>query len=162
MSDRPILGIDPGCSGALAFIFPGVTDRVAVEDTPVIAKAVAPGALVELIRRFDPCHAYVERVAANGANGSIGNFSLGRAYGAVEAALCALGVPWTAIESKDWKKPHRIVGGDAGKEQARLVAQRLFPLCSAQFVRVKDHGRADAALIALHGLSLKAERRSAA
>lgn len=152
MTDRPVLGVDPGCSGALAFIYAGADGRVAVEDMPVIAKAVAPGALVEILRRFDPCHAYVERVAANGGNGSIGNFSLGRAYGALEAALCALGVPWTAVESKEWKRPHRIAGGDLGKEQARLVAQRLFPHCSARFVRVKDHGRADAALIAHYGV----------
>jgi crossover junction endodeoxyribonuclease RuvC len=49
-----------------------------------------------------------------------------------------------------WKKFHALPGGD--KEAGRQRALQLFPAAHELFARKKDHGRAEAALIALFGL----------
>jgi hypothetical protein len=55
----------------------------------------------------------------------------------------------TIIEASAWKKFHYLHGGD--KEPAPQRALQLFPNAHAMFARKKDHGRAEAALIALAG-----------
>ena len=55
----------------------------------------------------------------------------------------------TIIEPSTWKKFHHLHGGD--KEPARQRALQLFKNAHAMFARKKDHGRAEAALIALAG-----------
>jgi len=55
----------------------------------------------------------------------------------------------TIIEPSTWKKFHHLHGGD--KEPARQRALQLFPNAHTMFARKKDHGRAEAAFIALAG-----------
>jgi crossover junction endodeoxyribonuclease RuvC len=62
--------------------------------------------------------------------------------------VCA--VPVTIIEPMAWKKFHQLRGGD--KETSRQRALQLFPTAHSLFARRMDHGRAEAALIALYGL----------
>ena len=59
------------------------------------------------------------------------------------------GVPLTIVEPSAWKKFHSLRGKD--KEGARLRALMLFPTGAEVFARKKDHGRVEAALIALFG-----------
>ncbi len=56
-------------------------------------------------------------------------------------------VPLTIIEPTAWKKFHGLHGGD--KELSRQRALQLFPSAHALLTRKKDHGRAEAALIAM-------------
>jgi crossover junction endodeoxyribonuclease RuvC len=72
-------------------------------------------------------------------------FKYGRATGALEAVIACCEVPVTIIEPTAWKKAHH--GKD--KEGAGQLALQLFPSAHASFARRMDHGRAEAALIAL-------------
>jgi hypothetical protein len=70
--------------------------------------------------------------------------------GIVEGVLAACGVPAVHIAPAAWK---RAVGLSlASKDAARSEALRRWPGHAALFARVKDDGRAEAALIAVAGL----------
>lgn len=95
-----------------------------------------------------PAHAYLERVATRPGEGHVGAFAFGRSFGMLEGVLAALGIAMTLITPGEWKKAHRI---PADKGAARARAAQLWPGLAGTFSRVKDDGRAEAALIALHG-----------
>jgi len=78
--------------------------------------------------------------------GGSSGFKYGRAVGAIEAVIALCGVPLTIIEPTAWKKFHGLRGGD--KEASRQRALQLFPAAHEMLARKKDHGRAEAALIA--------------
>jgi crossover junction endodeoxyribonuclease RuvC len=81
--------------------------------------------------------------------GASSGFKYGRAVGAIEAAIICCEIPLTIIEPTLWKKFHQLRGGD--KEAGRQRGLQLFPAAHALLARKKDHGRAEAALIALAG-----------
>jgi crossover junction endodeoxyribonuclease RuvC len=93
-----------------------------------------------------PQHALIERAQAMPKQGASSGFKYGRATGALEAVVACCGIAMTVIEPTAWKKFHRLHGGD--KEGARQRALQLFPAAHAMLARKKDHGRAEAALIA--------------
>ena len=82
--------------------------------------------------------------------GASSGFKYGRAVGAIEAVMACCAIPLTIVEPSIWKKFHALRGGD--KEAGRQRALQLFPTAHALLARKKDHGRAEAALIALSGL----------
>jgi crossover junction endodeoxyribonuclease RuvC len=93
--------------------------------------------------------AVIERAQAMPKQGASSGFKYGRAIGAIEAAVSLTGVSLTIIEPTAWKRFHGLRGGE--KEASRLRALMLFPTANALLCRRKDHGRAEAALIALYG-----------
>lgn len=139
-----ILGIDPGLSGAVAFYFPEAPNRVAAYDMPLVAKTIDAAALARRIEQMRPDLAIVENVAARPGQGVSSMFRFGVAHGAALGVLAALNVPTHLVSPASWKK-HFKLGAD--KEAARALAIRLWPACD-HFSRKKDHGRAEAALIA--------------
>lgn len=76
-------------------------------------------------------------------------FAFGKAYGTLRGVVAALGIPMTVVSPVTWK---RALGVPAAKDGARARASQLLPDAAAHWQRVKDHGRAEAALIALYGL----------
>jgi hypothetical protein len=98
-----------------------------------------------------------EAVGPRPGEGAVGAFAFGRAKGLVEGTLATAGIPLTWITSPTWK---RIVGIPPGKEGAKDAARseaiRRWPDKAAWFARVKDHGRAEAALIGWAGLQREA------
>jgi hypothetical protein len=78
--------------------------------------------------------------------GASSGFKYGRAVGAIEAVIALCGIPLTIIEPTAWKKFHGLRGSD--KEANRQRALQLFPAGHSMLARKKDHGRAEAALIA--------------
>jgi hypothetical protein len=58
-------------------------------------------------------------------------------------------IPVEIVEPSVWKRFWRLPGKD--KESARQKALQLFPAAHAALARKKDHGRAEASLIALYG-----------
>ena len=150
------LGIDPGANGALVFLAAN-GDVLAIEDTPSITvkvgktnrTRVASAALASLIRERMPVHAFVENVGAMPSQGAASMFAFGKAAGIVEGALAGLRIPVTFITPQAWKK---AAGIGADKGHARRRAMELFPGWADLFLRAKDDGRAEAALIAWHGL----------
>jgi hypothetical protein len=77
----------------------------------------------------------------------------GRSRGVIEGVRGAAGVPLSFLTPACWKRTVGIPPGKEGaKDAARSETIRRLPGHSALFARVKDDGRAEAALIAVAGL----------
>jgi crossover junction endodeoxyribonuclease RuvC len=157
-----VLGIDPGIHGGCAVITVNngaaavLVDAIDIPVTGVGAKErVDVLALCAWIRRHQPDEAMVERAQAMPKQGASSGFKYGRATGALEAALACCEIPMTIIEPTMWKKAHHLRGSE--KEASRQRALQLFPAAHSLFARKKDHGRAEAALIALAGIDWRAK-----
>jgi crossover junction endodeoxyribonuclease RuvC len=149
-----ILGIDPGVRGGLAIVeinngaAPQLVDAIDIPVTGVGAKErVDVLAIRAWVLSHRPQHALIERAQAMPKQGASSGFKYGRAVGAIEAVLACCEIPVTIIEPSAWKKFHQLRGGD--KEAGRQRALQLFPAAHALLARKKDHGRGEAALIAL-------------
>jgi crossover junction endodeoxyribonuclease RuvC len=152
-----ILGIDPGIRGGLAVV--SSTDDVGfllldAIDIPTIgtgaAERVDVAAVRDFILRHTPRLALIERAQAMPKQGASSGFKYGRAVGALEASIVLCEVPIEIIEPSAWKRHWHLPGKD--KERARQRALELFPAAHALLARKRDHGRAEAALLALYGL----------
>jgi len=143
-----IMGVDPGISGAVAFYFPMVPGRIAVDDVPVAGGEINVAELARLIRIHRPTLAVIERVSAMPGQGVASMFNFGRSYGDVRGVIGALDVPLHFVTPQKWKKHF---GLSSDKDQSRLRAIRLFPAAAESFKLKKHDGRAEAALIALYG-----------
>lgn len=153
-------GIDPGISGAISFFNAGILERVI--DLPVIEivvgkgkrRQLVPAALAEALWQsgllHSPDHVYLEHVSSRPGEGAVGAFSFGRGFGQIEGTLAGMGLPYTLVHPGKWKK---ALGVPADKGGARMRACREWPAFAGYFARVKDDGRAEAALIGLYGLS---------
>lgn len=145
------MGVDPGCYGALAVLEDG--RLIEVHDMPILKvargksdKAEVDGyALAALIGAARPDVCIVEQVGGMTGQSPSASFNFGRAAGAPEYAAKALGVSVHLVPPGTWK---RALGLRGGKDDARATAMRLWPEHAGLFRRVKDDGRAEAALIA--------------
>ena len=150
------LGVDPGLSGALAIVevingVPVLIDAVDMPSSGTGAKArVDIIAAAQWIARHAPSTAYIDRAQAYPGQGASSGFSYGRAAGAVEAVVALCSIPLILVEASAWKRKVHLPGKD--KEAARQKALQLFPSQHALLARKKDHGRAEAALIAVASL----------
>jgi crossover junction endodeoxyribonuclease RuvC len=106
--------------------------------------------LVQIIKDFDPTDAFVEKVFAMAGQGVTSVFSFGRSLGVVEGVLTTMKIKTTLITPQTWQKRMAVTGG---KDGSRARAMELFPEQAQMFKRVKDDGRADAALIAAFGVA---------
>ena len=150
-----VIGIDPGLSGAVAVLY---GDTLRVVDMPTMTverngkakRQVSASELAEIIyiMKNDDCHVYCERVGAMAGQGVTSVFSFGRSFGMIEGILAAFKLPVTYVAPATWVK---AVGRGQGKDASRARAMELFPNNQTDFKRVKDDGRADAALIAYWG-----------
>ncbi len=156
-----IIGIDPGISGAIAAVSPNGHLQWVV-DMPVrdagkktrTANEIDGVELGRLLRLHlnDIAHVAVEEVQANGINGSVSNFGLGDSRGCIRGVLECLGLSVERIAARRWKQHYGLVAAkdtpDAAKKEAsRACAVRLYPGADC-LKRKKDHGRAEAILIA--------------
>ena len=149
-----ILGVDPGAYGAVALLDgPRLID---LADMPILKirrgktdKAEIDGyALIRLLEGMRCDAAFVEQVGGLPGQSASAAFNFGRAAGAVEYQLKALGIAVTMVPPATWKKALRV---NPGKDGARALACRLWPTSATEFRRVKDADRAEAALIAEYG-----------
>jgi hypothetical protein len=156
MMSTHILGIDVGIDGALALL--DSLGHLTVHDVPTLetirnAKAkrsVDIAALRQLVIDLAPTHAVIERVGAMPKQGTSSMFSFGRTVGVIEGVLGALQVPISYVAPQVWQKAMSV---PPGKDGSRLRASELMPGYSERWRRKRDHGRSDAALIALWGLT---------
>jgi crossover junction endodeoxyribonuclease RuvC len=149
-----ILGIDPGCYGAMALLVGGVLAEV--RDMPFLKvrrgktdKAEIDGyTLGALLRELAPDIAVIEQVGGMRGQSPSASFNFGRAAGAPEYVLKAMNIRVEPVHPATWKKALRL---NPGKDAARAAAMKLWPSFSSSFARVKDDGRAEASLIAHYG-----------
>lgn len=151
-----IVGIDPGLSGALAAL--DAQGRVLeVADMPVLTTGNGRSVLdvvqlrALLLRLLPFRGVWVEQVSAMPTDSRVSAFSFGRSVGALEACCVLCALPLHRVSPQAWK---RAAGLPAGAPKAASVetAQRLVPSSAPYLTRVRDHNRADAVLIGLHGL----------
>jgi Holliday junction resolvasome RuvABC endonuclease subunit len=146
-----IIGVDPGCYGAL-----GCLDGSrwhSVIDMPINKirrgksdKAEVNGyALAEILRQLSPDVVVLEQVGGMTGQSASAAFNFGRAAGAPEYVAKALGIRVDMVAPITWKKALQV---NPGKDGSRAMAQRLWPAMARHFERKKDDGRAEAALIA--------------
>lgn len=144
MSDVVILGLDPGLSGAYAFYWPA-QDLVAAEDTPTANGAVDAANLAAAIALMRPSAAMIEMVGAMPKQGLSSTFKFGVAYGVALGIVAAQQIPVHLVTPAKWKRHFAL---PADKEASRMRALRMWPAQAELFRRKKDHGRAEAALLA--------------
>lgn len=142
-----ILGVDPGASGAVSFYFPDIPNKIGVVDFPLVDGEINCSALADIIRGYAPDLCVIELVSAMPKQGVSSTFKFGCAYGMVRGVVATLGIPQYYVTPAKWK---RFYGLSAEKEKARELAVSLWPAADA-FRRKKDHGRAEAALLAKYG-----------
>jgi len=157
-----VIGVDPGVHGALALIT-CTGDLVAVADMPILRDGAADRAsvnaplLADLLAKWHAREVFVEFVSARPNEGAVGAFSFGRSRGVVEGVAAVLGLPIRFLTPPAWKRLVQIAPGKAdAKDAARAEAIRRWPDKAALFARVRDDGRAEAALIAAAGLAREA------
>lgn len=175
-----ILGIDTGINGGLAvfevadgdILGPkrGAERVVDMADIPTIDdveayRYVDAVALKTYLRAHSPDVVYMEKVRAmpsipgkGGFRRSMGASSamnFGDARGSIRSVVLCHGVKLVMIEPQAWKRAFGLKGSD--KEMSRQCALGRCPKAAKFLKRKKDHGRAEALLIAIYGASKVAD-----
>ena len=155
-----VVGIDPGSKGGIACL--RVDDEgpvlLYVEDLPYLGGRPDTFEIRRLLDQWGVIHAvYLEKAqvmpargpdGAERPTGTMGRFNYGVGYGMVLATVQGLDVPVEEVPPNTWKRSLRL-GSDKG--EARALAKKTFPNMRGHFERVRDDGRAEAALIARYG-----------
>lgn len=150
------IGVDPGLTGAIAFLSDGrspfVVDMPVQPMGGIVSRAMDPRALARIARDrtltvdVTVKKAFSERVSAFPGQGVASMFSLGMSYWGAYSVLAALDIPITLVEPKEWKSYFKL---DRDKSKSISLAKRLFP--GVELTLQKHHGRAEALLIAQYG-----------
>lgn len=142
-----VVGIDPGKTGAIALLDGRAV--VSVDDMPEDSHALAY-ALEQLPTRATYV---IEKVNAKPRGGvkmgaqSMYNFGFG--CGVIEGVLAAQHRVFRYVTPQTWKRRAGLIGEP--KESSLMLARELHPEARAWLTRRKDHGRAEAILIAEFG-----------
>ncbi|CAA6669164.1 unnamed protein product [Spirodela intermedia] len=150
-----VIGIDPDVSGGLAVL---KGDTAQVFDSPhlkvlvgkTLRKRLDPRSIVHLLQSFGAPRgttAYIEQSMPFPQDGKQGWWSGGYTYGLWIGILVASGFSVVPVSSRSWKDHFELFG-------SREAAIALFPSLESQLRRKKDHGRAEALLIAAYGKGL--------
>lgn len=151
-----IIGIDPGCSGAIVLIT-NSGEYVAHLEMPTVKNGKSSRVNGAVIADFldrkatGHVHAYIEKVGAMPGQGVTSMFTFGHAAGIVEGVIAGAMIPYTFITPQAWKKSAGLIGSD--KDAARSRAIQLYPNLRALDHKGTGQAIADALLIARHGVN---------
>lgn len=164
------IGIDPGLSGAVAFL-PGSDVNgmdARVEDTPImdvggddkVRRKYNVPAMAALLKPYSygtDVTVVLESVHSMPKQGVASSFTFGEGLGIWKGIIGTLGFTLEMPSPQRWKKE---MLADQGKDKSasRYKAIQLFPQLAAQLSRVKDDGRAEALLMADYGRRLRGNR----
>lgn len=162
-----ILGIDPGFSGALAFIDRGTKRILELHDMPLLVPQKSAFSKAERRRHVDLVKladiiqsaqlfygvslAVVEDVHAHPGQGTVSMFRFGFYAGATHGILAALGIRVVLQRPEVWKSSF---GLSRDKSKSIGLAKKLFPNDTKHFTLKGHDGRAEACLLAWRGLSI--------
>ncbi len=160
----PILAVDIGAHGAAALLDQSgglldVVDLPTLESGPACRPEISPALFAAIVRRWAPSRAWVEWIGPRQGDRPVGAFSFGASKATVETTLAVLGVPFRTITPATWKRAAGIPAGKGMKDLARSRAIERWPQHAEAFARVKDHDRAEAALIGWAGLQREGQGR---
>jgi crossover junction endodeoxyribonuclease RuvC len=147
-----VLGIDPSFGGALA-LYRGPGDWVVID-----ASTMGTGKQRELdgatfaawLREHRPVKAFIEHAAARPGQDVSSMFRYGGMSWGLKAALAAFAVPCVEVTAATWRRAAGIAPG-SDKERSRQMALQRWPDQAKYLGRKRDHGRAEAMLIAAYG-----------
>jgi crossover junction endodeoxyribonuclease RuvC len=152
-----VIGIDPGAAGAVAII-EDTGKLVHVFEMPAVEvvvggkakRRVSPEMLAAELELYadQGARAIVEQVGAMPGQGVTSMFAFGESFGLAKGILAGLKIPTTTVTPGKWKKALQL---NSGKDGSRAKAAQIWPASAAEFKRVKDDGKAEAALIAYWG-----------
>jgi crossover junction endodeoxyribonuclease RuvC len=165
-----VLGVDPGLTGAIARYEPATGD-LRIEDVPTFSlpkagKNRSEVDLMSLARIVDDMVGaevvstvvFIEQVNAmpsipgkNGERRSMGAqsaFNFGKTAGVLLGVCAAHFLRIEQVAPRTWKTALKV---PAAKDGARARASQMLPRHTHLWTRVKDDGRAEAALIAVYG-----------
>jgi crossover junction endodeoxyribonuclease RuvC len=152
-----VVGIDPGLDGAIAFV-PCDGSTFWVIDMPTVTvtgskrnqRHVEPALLAAEIATAKLDHRLVAVVEAQHAmpgQGVSSCYTIGEGYGMIVGVLAALHIQYSRVAPAKWKRDMGLPTG-ADKDSSRAMALRLWPALAGSLGRKRDHGRAEALLIA--------------
>ncbi len=119
-----------------------ISTGLKANDTPLCSLEYIRERRTEIIVGIEKQHAMPKQGLAS-------TFSTGVGYGFWLGLLVAFEIPHVVVTSQAWKKD--LMAGMVKEKHASLIAaKRLFPQAAEYLARKKDHGRADAILIAEH------------
>lgn len=143
--------------GALAWVT-GDGHLVAVEDLPIIEvrgkNRVSSAGLAVMMAMRPVSIVVIEGVGAMPRRGKDGteikqgaasSFAFGYGAGIIEGVAAGSALPLEIVWAATWK---RKAGVPKDKGASRQMASRIWPGVASRFARVKDDGRAEAALLA--------------
>lgn len=150
---QTFIGVDPGATGAISAILP--SGEIKFFDMPVfkVGGRTTPdfagmARVFRELRDGDSPIAVIESVSSRPGEGSVSAFTFGCGFGALIATMATLDLPYRLVTPVTWKRHHRLLKTE--KDESRARALELFPQCSSELARKKDHGRADALLMAAY------------
>jgi crossover junction endodeoxyribonuclease RuvC len=154
MSSAIICGVDPGKTGAIAFL-DARGQIIAIHDMPVIEvvvdktkrKRISAHGVSDVLKGLDIEMVVIEQVGGITGQSASAAFTFGHSCGLIQGVVIGLNLPVALLPPQRWKKAAHL---PADKGAARLRAQQLWPEEAKQFARIKDDGRAEACLIARH------------
>lgn len=148
-----ICGIDPGLTGAVAFI--GAIPAI-VYDMPIV-RVHSKGYVDGLVLRnwfveHRPNLIVIEMQGVRPGQGisSSGQIMLG--YGGIVSVALSMNCAVELVAAPSWKRKFGLLNKD--KDACRLLMLKRFPELADGLRRKKDHGRADGLAIAEYGKSL--------
>ena len=145
-----IMGIDPGFSGALAVLDSDLKIDF-VMDMPILMvvkkRELDEAKLSDIFSRWRlrPMMVGLEKSQTMPNQGIVSSGRYMSSYGCLRGLCVGNGIPYHLIQPQSWKK---AMMPDMGKEKGASIQKvtQIYPELS--LTRVKDHGIADAVLIA--------------
>lgn len=155
------IGVDPGLSGAIAFI-DHEDGQIDVLDMPVVKvkrngkvkRELDYEKLGELHPRLilgrNNCKALVEFVGSMPGQGSSSGFAFGKSTGAIYGVLGTRRIPTETVSPTKWKRHFGLIGKP--KDASRMLAIERWPQLEPKLKRKLDNGRSDSLFIAQYGI----------
>lgn len=149
------MGVDPGITGALALYDPNTNKIDALIDTPTVEqndKKIVDGfSLANWMGLFAKNIKFVvfEKVHSMPNMSSQSTFTFGKTTGMVIGIIESYGIPIHYVDPSVWKSGY---GLSKDKNKSRHLAMQLFPDKKSSLEKAKDHGRAEAVLLANYGM----------
>lgn len=152
-TDKKIIGIDPGCSGAIAVLDNnlGYVNHLLMPTFKTGKSSRVNGVEVaEFLKQYEIQHAFIEQVHAMPKQGVTSTFNFGHATGVIEGIIQGLSIPCSLVTPSEWKRSIKLIGTD--KDASRSMCIRLYPEIRELGLKAKGQAIADALLIARYGI----------
>ena len=168
-----IVGIDPGLSGAIAFI---KGKKVKIYPIPTFKltkskKTFDENKIRNYLKKYKVDHVFIEKVSAmpimggkqcpvcrrKPSQGVTSSFNFGAGWGLLRGICVGLSLPYTLVTPQAWKKVMCAGMAKGSKDVSIIVAKRIWPkinLLPTSRCRKDSDGMADAVCIAEYGRRL--------